>query len=239
MSEEQTPVSPEHAAALVRVTEAEASKHEAEARYFDARRFREEQAGEAQTFSLEQQRLEHVQWQAYTGSRTYHFNSPVSDASVQQCVKMLNMWSKTDPGCEIEIIFNSPGGSVIDGLALFDFLQTLRERGHRIVTGTYGMAASMAGILLQAGDHRWVGEQAWILIHRTAFGAIGKAYEIEDRVKWIERIEKRVIDIFVRRSGKKLTPQKIRKNWERKDWWLDAEEALELGVVDEIRSQLM
>ena len=98
------------------------------------------------------------------------------------------------------------------------------------------MAASMAGILLQAGDVRWIGHQAWLMIHRAAFGAIGKTYEIEDEVKLVKRIEGRILDIFTSRS--KLTRHKIVRNWDRKDWWIDADEALEMGLVDEVRAML-
>ena len=98
------------------------------------------------------------------------------------------------------------------------------------------MAASMAGILLQAGEHRWIGHQSWILIHRASFGAIGKTFEIEDEVGWIKRIEERIIKIFTSRST--LTKLKIKRNWDRKDWWINADEALEMGLVDEIKGAL-
>jgi len=98
------------------------------------------------------------------------------------------------------------------------------------------MAASMAGILLQAGDRRWIGHQAWLMIHRAAFGAVGKTFEIEDEVAWIKRIEARILDIFAKRST--LSKVKIKRNWDRKDWWISSDEALELGLVDEIRGEL-
>ena len=166
----------------------------------------------------------------------YRFAGEVSKSSVNNCIKKLTQWSRLNPECDIEIIFSSPGGSIIDGFELFDFLQDLRFRGHQITTGTLGMAASMAGILLQAGDIRWVGGQAWIMIHRAAFGAFGKTYEVEDEVEFVKRIEERCLDIFVSRS--KLTKQKIKKNWDRKDWWINPDEAKELALVDEVRAIL-
>ena len=151
-------------------------------------------------------------------------------------MKKLTQWSRLNPKCDIEIVFSSPGGSIIDGFELFDFIQDLRSRGHHITTGTLGMAASMAGILLQAGDTRWVGGQAWVMIHRAAFGAFGKTYEVEDEVEFVKRIEERILEIFTSRS--KLTKQKIKKNWDRKDWWISADEAVELNLVDEVRARL-
>ena len=95
----------------------------------------------------------------------------------------------------------------------------------------------MAGILLQAGDKRWIGHQSWILIHRASFGAIGKSFEIEDEVELIKRIEERIINIFTTRSN--LTSLKIKRNWDRKDWWINADEALEMGLVDEIKGIML
>ena len=166
----------------------------------------------------------------------YRFNSKVSSESVKNCMEKLTEWHRLDPECAIEIIFSSSGGSIIDGFELFDFLQDLRGKGHHLTTGTLGYAASMAGILLQAGDVRWVGQQAWVMIHRAAFGAWGKTYEIEDEVKFIQRIEERILGIFTSRSN--LSKNKIKRNWDRKDWWISADEAMEAGLVDEIRAKL-
>tara|TARA_Y100000310_G_scaffold227743_1_gene230030 strand:+ start:493 stop:1272 length:780 start_codon:yes stop_codon:yes gene_type:complete len=166
----------------------------------------------------------------------YRFGSEVSGGSVTSCIRKLTEWSRLNPKCNMEIIFSSPGGSIIDGFELFDFMQHLRNEGHHLTTGTLGYAASMAGILLQAGDTRWIGQQAWLMIHRAAFGAYGKTFEIEDEVKFVKRIEERILDIFTSRSN--LTRNKIKRNWERKDWWISAEEATDLQLVDEVRAIL-
>jgi ATP-dependent Clp endopeptidase proteolytic subunit ClpP len=162
----------------------------------------------------------------------YRFIGEVDSDSVNRCVKKLTQWSRLDPGCDIEIIFDSPGGAVIPGLALFDYIRSLSNAGHHITTGATGMAASMGGVLVQAGDHRWMSAEAWMMIHRAAFGAIGKTFEIEDKVEWIKRIEGRIVSIFCANS--KLTPQKVKRNWHRKDWWLSSNECLELRLIDEI-----
>ena len=169
-------------------------------------------------------------------NNVYRFSKDVSHHSVQGCMSKLTEWHRSDPKCDIEIIFSSPGGSIIDGFELFDFIQDLRNQGHKVTTGSLGMAASMAGILLQAGDVRWIGHQAWLMIHRAAFGAIGKTYEVEDEVRLVKRIEERILDIFTSRS--ELSKVKIQRNWDRKDWWIDADEALKLGLVDEVRAMM-
>ena len=166
----------------------------------------------------------------------YRFNGEVSGSTVRNCIGKLTEWSRISPKCSIEIIFSSPGGSIVDGFELFDHIQCLRNNGHHITTGTLGMAASMAGVLLQAGDTRWIGHQSWLMIHRAAFGAWGKTYEIEDEVKFVRRIEERILGIFTSRS--KLTTNKIKRNWDRKDWWISADEAVESELVDEVRAVL-
>lgn len=167
--------------------------------------------------------------------RVYRFTGAVSGASVAACIAKLTEWSRQEPECDIEIVFTSPGGSIIDGFVLYDFVRSLSNQGHRVTTGCLGMAASMAGILLQMGDHRWVGSEGWIMIHRAAFGASGKTFEVEDEVEWVKRVERRILDLFVSRTGGRLSAAKIKRNWDRKDWWLTSDEALELGLVDEVR----
>lgn len=166
----------------------------------------------------------------------YRFNTIVDKSHVYECMHRLTQWSRRHPKCNIEIVFSSGGGGIIDGFVLFDFIQELKSRGHKVTTGSLGMAASMAGVLLQAGEHRWMGHQAWMMIHRAAFGAIGKTFEIEDEVAWIKRIEDRILDIFEKKSS--LTRLKIKRNWDRKDWWISSDEALELGLVDEVRGKI-
>jgi ATP-dependent Clp endopeptidase proteolytic subunit ClpP len=228
--EEQQPRTPEEIRVEVAKVVAETEKLKAETRKAEADAFKAElEAREA----FRKRQLEKADDEE---NHLYRFAGEVNKNSVNNCMKHLTRWSRLQPKCDIEIIFSSPGGSIIDGFELFDFLQDLRGRGHQITTGALGMAASMAGILLQAGDVRWVGGQAWVMIHRAAFGAFGKTYEVEDEVEFVKRIEGRILDIFTARS--KLTRRKIMKNWDRKDWWISPDEALELSLVDEIRASL-
>ncbi len=185
-----------------------------------------------------QQRTEELTANKY--HRVFTFNDSVNGSSVRTCIDQLTQWHRLDPSCRIEIVFNSPGGSVIDGLALFDYIQILRSEGHAINTSTVGYAASMAGILLQAGEKRTMGRQAWLLIHEASFGAGGKMGDVEDTVEWIKRIMDRVLDIFADRCAhapnakNPLTKRKIANKWRRKDWWISADEALDFGLIDEI-----
>lgn len=174
----------------------------------------------------------------------YRFNDAIGSSSVNVCMERLAYWNRTDPRCAIEIIFSSPGGSVIDGMALFDFILWLRAQGHNVITSTLGWAASMAGILLQAGTQRIMHREAWVLIHEISFGAGGKIGDVEDTVEWVKRIQERVLDIFAARckqaydngtAEKPLTKAQLKKHWLRKDWWLSSDECLKYGLVDEVR----
>jgi ATP-dependent Clp endopeptidase proteolytic subunit ClpP len=229
MSEEASRT-PEEIKADVARTLAETKKLEAETRKAEAEALVEELNAQAEFRKREREKAGDEE------NYLYRFAGEVSKNSVNNCMKKLTQWSRLNPKCDMEIVFSSPGGSIIDGFELFDFIQDLRSRGHHITTGTLGMAASMAGILLQSGDTRWVGGQAWIMVHRAAFGAFGKTYEVEDEVEFVKRIEERILEIFTSRS--RLTKQKIKKNWDRKDWWISADEAIELSLVDEVRATL-
>lgn len=165
----------------------------------------------------------------------YRFLSAVDAASAQQCVSELTYWDREDPTCPITLVFMSPGGAVIPGMALFDFLRSLSDKGHEITTVCSGYAASMAGILLQAGDIRVCGPESYILIHELAAATMGKIGDMADDVAFYKKICERVLNIFVNRSGGKLSKRVMKKNWTRKDWWLDSDEALRLGIVDEVR----
>lgn len=217
----------EQARADARRAVAEAAKLEAEARSADI-------SAKAAAHNLEDAEYKRALSQAANEyHRVYVFNDQVSSASVRSCLSVLTSWHRVFPGEPMEIVFNSPGGSIIDGLALYDYIQELRRSGHHITTSSLGMAASMAGILLQAGDRRVMSRESWLLIHEAAFMTAGKFGDIEDTVGWVKRIQERVLDIFAERS--KLTKTQLRNRWHRKDWWISSDEALKWGLIDEVR----
>jgi ATP-dependent protease ClpP protease subunit len=166
-------------------------------------------------------------------NRVYLFNGAVTESSVRMAINRLTEWHRLYPEAGIEIIFSSGGGSIVDGMALFDFITDLKAQGHKITTSTLGIAASMAGILLQAGDVRTMGREAWLMIHEASFRTEGKIGEVDDTVEWIKKVQERVLDIFAARS--KMPRAEIKERWTRRDWWIDSTEALRLGFVDALR----
>jgi ATP-dependent protease ClpP protease subunit len=166
-------------------------------------------------------------------NRVYLFNGSITESTVRLAINRMTEWSRLYPGEPIEIIFSSGGGSVVDGMALFDFISDLKSHGHKVTTSTLGIAASMAGILLQAGDVRTMGREAWLMIHEASFRTEGKIGEVEDTVEWIKKVQERVLDIFALRSN--MPRQEIKERWLRRDWWIDSDEAVRLGFVDAIR----
>lgn len=174
-------------------------------------------------------------------ARVYQFNEVVGSTTVEKCIKTLSRWSRVDPGCDIELIFSSPGGSVLAGMSLFDFLQSLKRDGHKITTKARGYAASMAGILLQVGDERVMERESWLLLHEGSAGASGSMGEIQDTVEWFKKIDERILNIFYDRSHAKpkknqkpLARATIKKRYRRKDWWLSSDEAYVLNFCDRV-----
>lgn len=176
--------------------------------------------------------------------REFWFNDGVDESSVGDCVAQLAVWHRMDPECDMTVKINSPGGSVFDGMHLFDDVSAYSKREwddrplpkgthHTTVVGR-GMAASMGGILLQSFDTRVIGPECWILIHEISTMAAGKLSEIREDSKFWDRVADRVADIFVRRSNGKITRTQFKRKWDGKEWWLSSQEALELGFVDAI-----
>ena len=170
--------------------------------------------------------------------KVYVFDTDVSDRAVKTCIQQMTTWARQEPRCGIEIQVNSPGGSINAGFALIDFIRDLRERGHTVTMVAFGMAASMAGVLLQAADRRVMGANCFLLLHEGSLGAIGDFGEVEDRVKLMKMYHERILALFEERAkpiNPKTTKTFIRNRWVRKDWWIQSEDAIKLGLVDEVR----
>lgn len=165
-------------------------------------------------------------------ARKFPFFGDVEPANVARCIQTLDMWSRRNPGADIQITFSTYGGNVIAGLALFDFIGELRSRGHRVTTKALSIAASMGAILLQAGDERIATRNTLIMLHEGSAQFAGTRGEIEDAGKMMDKLQDKFKAIIVNRSG--MTARKYTLLTKRKDSWLDANEALALGLIDKI-----
>jgi ATP-dependent Clp endopeptidase proteolytic subunit ClpP len=165
-------------------------------------------------------------------SMTYTFYDGVTEDSVKPCLAELAKWSRRFPGKPITFVLNSPGGSVIAGLGLFDYINKLRADGHYVTVVVLGMAASMGGILLQAGDKRIVGKYAHVLIHEVSSGTSGNIQKMDDALNFSKTLWAQLSEILAKRST--MTVAQVRKRALRTDWWLTSDQAVELGFADEV-----
>lgn len=196
--------------------QAEIAKLEAERAFLEARREDFEYESQEKAFAPVRRRI-------------LPFIGVVEESTVAMAMFSLSKMAarSRDP---ITIWFNSPGGFVVDGLALYDYIVGLRDGGIHITTVALGEAASMAAVLLQAGTERLVGRNAHVLIHEASGSAIGKTSELEDEVAYTKRLQRRLLGILAERST--LTEAQIARKWRKTDWWLDSSEATELGFAD-------
>ena len=135
-----------------------------------------------------------------------------------------------DPDKDIQFYINSPGGSVTDGMAIYDTMQYVKCD---VSTICIGMAASMGAFLLSSGakGKRFALPNAEIMIHQPSAGTQGKVTDMEIDVEHFLRIKKNLNEILAQNTGK--TAEQIKEVSER-DNWMTAQEALDFGLVDKI-----
>lgn len=137
-----------------------------------------------------------------------------------------------NPEKDITLYINSPGGSVYDGLAIYDTMQFVRSP---ISTVCIGQAASMASFLLAAGEKgkRYVLPHARVMIHQSMGGTRGQAIDIEIYAKELKRMERMMNESFSMHTGQ--TIEKIEKDVDR-DFYMGAEETVAYGICDRVIS---
>jgi ATP-dependent Clp protease, protease subunit len=128
----------------------------------------------------------------------------------------------------INVRINSVGGSVFCGVSIYERLKT---HSAKIVVYVDGIAASIASIIAMAGDEIIIGEGAFFMVHAPMSGVYGNAREMEDMIEVLDRIENQMIGIYARKTG--LSVAEISKML-KKDTWINAEEAVEMGFATRI-----
>ena len=155
---------------------------------------------------------------------------PIDDYVANIIEAQLLYLDSTDPGKDIQIYFNTPGGSVNAGLGIYDTMQYISAD---IATICTGMAASMGAVLLTAGTKgkRSALKHSRIMIHQPMGGVEGPASDIEIQTREILRLRKELYEIIAYHSGNAI--EKVEKDSDR-DHWMTSEEAKEYGMIDEI-----
>ena len=145
---------------------------------------------------------------------------------VQASLQYLNSQNKEEP---IHMIINSPGGSVLDGLAIYD---TMREIDAPVHTRGYGLMASMGSLLLVAGDKRFASKNSSIMIHQVSAGTRGTFHDMEVGHENTERLYKQLVDIYVAHTG--VEEEYWYDQLLDHDNWLSPKEAQKISLIDEI-----
>ena len=162
--------------------------------------------------------------------RIIMISGEINDDLANSVVAQLLFLASENNEEEIKIYINSPGGSITAGMAIYDTMNFINPE---VSTICIGMAASMAAFLLASGakGKRFALENSEIMIHQPLGGAQGQATEIKIAADRILKLKGRLNKILAENTGKSV--KKIEKDTER-DYFLDSNEALQYGIIDEI-----
>ena len=165
--------------------------------------------------------------------RIIFLGTPIDDQIANLIIAQLLFLDREDPDKDISLYIHSPGGVISAGLAIYDTMQLIRPE---VSTICVGMAASMATVLLCAGakGKRYALPNATVHLHQAIGGAQGQAADIAIAAREIMRLQELIRDIIVRQTGQPM--EKIVRDTDR-DFYLNAKQAIEYGLIDEILSK--
>lgn len=164
--------------------------------------------------------------------RVIFFTGQVEENMSNVIVAQLLFLEAENPEQPISMYIKSPGGSVYDGLAVYDVMQYIKCPVHTYVTG---WAASMGSFIAQAGEpgHRYILPRAMTMIHQPSSGSRGKVSDMEIDLYESIRIKKELTELYVKHNSKGTTYEQFVPLLDR-DKWLTAAQAVELGLADKI-----
>ena len=162
--------------------------------------------------------------------RIIFLGSQIDDYIANVIQAQLLFLDSADPGKDVSIYINSPGGMVYAGLGIYDTMQYISSDVSTICTG---MAASMASVLLVAGakGKRFALKHSRVMIHQPMGGAQGQASDIEITAREILKLKKELYDIISSHSGQPF--EKIENDSDR-DYWMTSSEAVQYGMIDKV-----
>lgn len=184
-------------------------------------------------YILEERQLNVTQMDVFSRlmmERIIFLGTQVDDYSANTIQAQLLYLDSVDPGKDISIYINSPGGSVTAGLGIYDTMQFISSD---VATLCTGMAASMAAVLLVAGKEgkRSALKHSRVMIHQPLGGVQGQASDIEIEAREIQKFKKELYTIISEHSH-----QPFEKVWNDSDrnYWMTSEEAKAYGMIDEV-----
>lgn len=162
--------------------------------------------------------------------RVIFLGTDVNDYTANVIQAQLLYLDASDPGKDVSIYINSPGGSVYAGLGIYDTMQYISSDVSTICTG---MAASMAAVLLVAGEKgkRFALKHSRVMIHQPMGGAQGQASDIEITAREIKKLKHELYTIIAEHSGQPF--ERVEKDSDR-DYWMTSEEAAAYGMIDKV-----
>ena len=162
--------------------------------------------------------------------RIIFLGEEVNETTASLVVAQLLFLESEDPGKDIHLYINSPGGMVTAGMAIYDTMQYIKCD---VSTICIGMAASMGAFLLAGGakGKRFALPNAEVMIHQPSGGAKGQATEIQIAAENILKTKKKLNQMLADNTGK---PYEVVAEDTERDHWMSAEEALDYGLIDGI-----
>lgn len=182
---------------------------------------------------IEERKLNMAQMDVFSRlmmDRIIFLGTQIDDYTANVIQAQLLFLDSSDPGKDISIYINSPGGSVYAGLGIYDTMQYISSDVSTICTG---MAASMAAVLLVAGEKgkRFGLQHSRVMIHQPLGGVQGQASDIEITAREILKLKKELYTIISDHSG--MDFKKVERDSDR-DYWMTAEEAANYGMIDKV-----
>ena len=182
---------------------------------------------------LEERQLNVTQMDVFSRlmmDRIIFLGTPIDDYVANVIQAQLLFLDTADPGKDISIYINSPGGVVQAGLGIYDTMQYISSKVGTICTG---MAASMAAVLLVAGEkgRRSALPHSRVMIHQPSGGMQGQSSDMEIAVREVQKLRQELYHIISEHSGQSF--KKVEKDSDR-DYWMTAQEALAYGMVDSV-----